>query len=233
LQVQHTPVCPQIWSCGTGTIQRLDNYVRSTNCGRAAGRRKKSVSFQSSPRLHDTECSGVPGAMPKSKLQHRRIGRREFIALGAAGLSALALRPALARELGDPRRPYGERSPFEQATRTFRVSSTPGSGSSRTPLQELCGTVTPSSLHFERHHSGVPKIDPNAHELLLDGLVERPLVFTLKDLKRFPSVSLFTCLRKSGSKYVPSCSFVLLFFSCSRFNRCSEEREAERQRLVS
>jgi sulfane dehydrogenase subunit SoxC len=142
--------------------------------------------------------------MPKSNLQSRRIDRREFIALGAAGLGALVVSPAVARELGDPRRPYGERSPFEHAARTFGTSSTPGTGSSRTPLQDLCGTITPSSLHFERHHSGVPKIDPNAHELLLDGLVERPLVFTLKELRRFPSVSrihFVECAGNSGREH--------------------------------
>jgi sulfane dehydrogenase subunit SoxC len=140
--------------------------------------------------------------MAKSNSQH--LDRRRFISLGAAGLGALVLRPAAARELGDSRRPYGERSPFEHSVRTFGASVTPGTGSSRTPLQDLCGTITPSSLHFERHHSGVPKIDPNTHELLLDGLVERPLVFTLKDLKRFPSVSrvhFIECAGNSGREH--------------------------------
>ena len=142
--------------------------------------------------------------MPRSEFQSDRIGRRKFIALGAAGFGALVLRPAAARELGDPRRPYGERSPFENATRTFGASVTPGTGSSRTPMQDLYGTITPSALHFERHHSGVPKIDPNSHELLLDGLVERPLVFTLKDLKRLPSVSrayFIECAGNSGREH--------------------------------
>lgn len=139
--------------------------------------------------------------------QHRKprpINRREFITLGAAGIGAVALQPAGARELGDGRRPYGERSPFEQAARSFGTSVTPGTGSSRTPLQDLYGTITPSSLHFERHHSGVPKIDPNVHELLLDGLVERPLVFTVKELKRFPSVSrvhFIECAGNSGREH--------------------------------
>src|SRR6266487_5363567 len=151
--------------------------------------------------------SALDGAlcyMQKSKFQPRRIDRREFIALGAAGIGALAAPLAVARELGDGRRPYGERSPFEHATRSFGTSSTPGSGSARTPLQDLCGTITPSSLHFERHHSGVPKIDPNAHELLLDGLVERPFVFTMKDLRRFPSVSrihFIECAGNSGREH--------------------------------
>jgi sulfane dehydrogenase subunit SoxC len=132
------------------------------------------------------------------------IDRRRFISLGAAGLGALVLRPAAARELGDPRRPFGERSPFEKAARTFGASSTPATGSSRTPLQDLYGTITPSSLHFERHHSGVPKIDPNVHEMLVDGLVERPLVFTLKELRRFPSVSrvhFIECAGNSGREH--------------------------------
>jgi sulfane dehydrogenase subunit SoxC len=140
--------------------------------------------------------------MAKSNSHH--LDRRRFISLGAAGLGALVLRPAIGRELGDPRRPYGERSPFEHSVRTFGASVTPGTGSSRTPLQDLCGTITPSSLHFERHHSGVPKIDPNTHELLLDGLIERPLVFTLKDLKRFPSVSrvhFIECAGNSGREH--------------------------------
>ena len=137
-------------------------------------------------------------------MSSHRIGRREFIMLGSAGLGVLALRPATAREPGDPRRPYGERSPFEQAARTFGVSRTPGTGSSRTPLQDLYGTITPSSLHFERHHSGVPKIDPDTHEVLLDGLVERPLLFTTKELRRFPSVSrvyFIECAGNSGREH--------------------------------
>ena len=142
--------------------------------------------------------------MPKSKLQSHPIGRRQFIALGAASVGALALRPAAARELGDPRRSYGERSPFETSARTFGASVTPGTGSSRAPLQDLYGTITPSALHFERHHSGVPKINSTTHELLLDGLVERPLVFTLKNLRRFPSVSrvhFIECAGNSGREH--------------------------------
>ena len=87
--------------------------------------------------------------MSKFKPHPRRIDRREFIALGAAGLGALSVSRAIARELGDGRRPYAERSPFEHAARSFGTSVTPGTGSARTPLQDLCGTITPSSLHFE------------------------------------------------------------------------------------
>jgi sulfane dehydrogenase subunit SoxC len=49
--------------------------------------------------------------------------------------------------------------------------------------------ITPSSLHYERHHSGVPRIDPAQHQLLLHGLVDRPLIFTVDEIRRLPSVS--------------------------------------------
>src|SRR3982750_3479676 len=154
--------------------------------------------------VSETDNPVCSPAHAKIQISSDQIDRRKFIALGAASLGALTVRPAAARVLGDPRRPYGERSPFENATRTFGTSITPGTGSGRTPVQELYGTITPSALHFERHHSGVPKIDPNSHEFLLDGLVERPHVFTLKDLKRFPSLSrayFIECAGNSGREH--------------------------------
>jgi sulfane dehydrogenase subunit SoxC len=66
-------------------------------------------------------------------------------------------------------------------------------------LQDICGIITPSALHFERHHAGVPQIDPRAHELLIHGLVERPLVFTMKHLRRFPSVSQIRFIECAGN----------------------------------
>jgi sulfane dehydrogenase subunit SoxC len=126
--------------------------------------------------------------------------RRKFI---AAASTAVAMTPALLyaqvpTELGAPMSPYGERSPFEKSV---RVSNSPlkTTGSSLTPLQDLNGTITPSSLHYERHHAGVPAIDPAKHELMIHGLVERPLIFTLEDLKRLPSVSRTHFLECSGN----------------------------------
>ena len=130
---------------------------------------------------------------------HFRPDRRQLLAAGAnlAGLASLL--PTSPRPLGDPRRPYGERSTFETSGRYFRASVTPATGSSRTPLQDLYGTMTPSSLHFERHHAGVPRIDPIAHELLVHGLVERPLAFTMSDLRRLPSVSRIYFIECAGN----------------------------------
>src|SRR5690606_21175295 len=91
--------------------------------------------------------------------------------------------------LGKPVSAYGERSPHETAKRGSRETKTPEASSSRTPLEDLYGVITPSALHFERHHAGAPDIDPGAHELFLHGLVDRPLALSMADLKRLPSVS--------------------------------------------
>jgi sulfane dehydrogenase subunit SoxC len=143
-----------------------------------------------------------------------RLDRRRFLVSGAAGALATAacrgtpesdLEPAppprtAVGGLGAGRRPYGERSAFEIATRSFKAdSATPGTGSSRTPLQDSHGIITPSALHFERHHSGVPTIDPARHELMIHGLVERPLVLTMADLHRLPSVSRIHFLECGGN----------------------------------
>ncbi|MFN5154029.1 MAG: sulfite dehydrogenase, partial [Gemmatimonadota bacterium] len=77
------------------------------------------------------------------------------------------------------------RSPFETPTRAPYGETV---GNSLTPLQDLTGVITPSDLHFERHHAGIPAIDPERHTLTIHGLVDRPLTFTLDDLKRFPQV---------------------------------------------
>lgn len=126
--------------------------------------------------------------------------RRSFLVTGAASLAALATRATeIPQQLGTPRRAYGERSPYETSVRYFRDSATPAAGSSRTPLQDLYGLITPSALHYEVHHAGVPSIDPHQHELMVHGLVERPLVFTMGDLRRFPSVSRFHFLECAGN----------------------------------
>jgi sulfane dehydrogenase subunit SoxC len=62
----------------------------------------------------------------------------------------------------------------------------PGTGSSRTPIHLLEGTITPNGLHFERHHNGIPDIDPARHELVIHGMVQRPLAFSLEALMRYP-----------------------------------------------
>ncbi|CUU16753.1 sulfite dehydrogenase [Bradyrhizobium barranii] len=97
--------------------------------------------------------------------------------------------------------PYGAPSPFEKGV-VKNISKTLKqyiSASSRTPLQELDGIITPNGLFYERHHGGVPTIDPAQHRLMMHGLVERPLIFTMDDLRRFPSESRIHFLECSGN----------------------------------
>ena len=56
-------------------------------------------------------------------------------------------------------------------------------------MQSLNGIITPNGLFFERFHAGRVDVDPRQHRLLIHGLVERPLVLTMDDIVRFPSVS--------------------------------------------
>jgi sulfane dehydrogenase subunit SoxC len=128
-----------------------------------------------------------------------KVSRRNLLA-GAAGAVALG-RSLGAQAPADPTkvrgrgsRPLGERSPAEKIQRLGR-----GGTSSATPHQDLYGTITPADLHFERHHAGVPEIDPRTYSLLVHGMVERPLMFTLADLKRFPAVTRTCFLECSGN----------------------------------
>ena len=143
------------------------------------------------------------GLRPDEKEVNRRTflaGSASLMALGAGKLvfghaNASAQMSNPMRVPGSLPRPYGERSPFEKLTRLGGAgpgaphgwgANAPNNFNSLTPLQDLHGIITPSSLHFERHHNGVPAIDPARHRLLVHGLVERPLIFTVKELERFP-----------------------------------------------
>ena len=105
---------------------------------------------------------------------------------------------------------YGVPAKYEsKVTRTFGRSQpgTTGSGAIRTPLEALEGAITPSGLHFERSHSGVPDIDPAKHRLLIHGMVKRPLIFTVEALLRYPMVSrvhFIECAGNSQLLYQPT-----------------------------
>jgi sulfane dehydrogenase subunit SoxC len=139
-------------------------------------------------------------------LLHRRL----FLQGGAAALAGATLltaraappdTPAWMKAPGAPMSAYGQRSPHEGAVQRA-VNATPGTtgtGGSRTPLEAIEGIITPSSLHFERHHSGVPDIAPDQHQVLIHGLVERPLIFSMDALSRYPMVSRIQFLECSGN----------------------------------
>jgi sulfane dehydrogenase subunit SoxC len=134
-----------------------------------------------------------------------RSSRRQLLRMGAAmGGGILAGQQAVLGwdtpgKLGIPLGPYGERSPFEKSARWRRDSKTPETGSSFTPLQDSVGTVTPSSLHYERHHAGIPTIDPAVHRLVIHGMVERPLSLSMAEIKRLPSVTRTLVLECGGN----------------------------------
>jgi sulfane dehydrogenase subunit SoxC len=97
--------------------------------------------------------------------------------------------------------PYTLPSKFEKhvARMGRRDEVMPGSGSIQTPLQHLRGMITPAGLTFERSHAGVPEIDPAQHRLMVHGLVRRPLLLTMDDIVRFPSVSRIHFIECSGN----------------------------------
>jgi sulfane dehydrogenase subunit SoxC len=70
---------------------------------------------------------------------------------------------------------------------------------SMTPLQHQLGIVTPNGLFYERHHAGIPDINPDTHKLVIHGMVKQPLEFSMSDLMRYPSVSPFYFMECSGN----------------------------------
>jgi len=123
---------------------------------------------------------------------------------------------------------YGQPSAYESNV-TRRTTELLSSGNMRasiavTPLQDLSGIITPNGLFFNRHHGGTPDIDPNEHRLMIHGLVEKPLVLTMDQLKRYPNVSrihFIECPANGGPEWrnpqFPSVQFAKGFMSCAEW----------------
>lgn len=137
------------------------------------------------------------------------LDRRVFLRAGMAAGTGLLCAQATGKErlpwMNAPGAPMSENGgPSDHTAHIKRLAvgsqpGTTGSGSSRTPLQHLDGIVTPSRLHFERHHSGIPDIDPAQHRLYISGLVKQPLSFSVEALQRYPMVSRIQFLECSGN----------------------------------
>jgi len=149
--------------------------------------------------------------------------RRAFLrgAAAAGGTAALGTTAAAEGELaitekqpwnqflgeGVDARPYGTPSPFEAHVRRQDVpwlTADPISSVNFTPLHELDGIITPNGLCFERHHGGIAEVDPAEHRIMINGLVDRELVFTMEDLMRFPRenhVHFLECAANSGMEW--------------------------------
>ncbi len=94
---------------------------------------------------------------------------------------------------------YGSRAQFENEVRWRFPTATKESSWTMTPLDKSDGIITPSGLHFERHHGGIPNINPDTHTLTVHGMVKTPKKFTMADLKRLPSVSRTHFIECSGN----------------------------------
>ena len=154
------------------------------------------------------------GSITHDPARRALLGRSVAAAVGVAGVAGvvpgrstaapLAVPPsnlALGRAL--PASEYGMPSKFEAHVARRRtdvlVNRQNFSDWSMTPLHQQHGTVTPNGLIFERHHSGVPEINPDEHRFAIHGMVRQPLVFTMSDLMKYPSVSRFYFMECSGN----------------------------------
>ena len=139
-----------------------------------------------------------------------KTSRRGLLQAGLGGVGALAAAgPALAQDyittaMKTPGRAfsaYGMPASYEAGVKRLvgAPGVNPGTGASRTPLEMLEGIITPSGLHYERHHNGIPDIDPASHRLLLHGLVKNPLEFSMDTLMRYPRVSAMHFMECGGN----------------------------------
>jgi sulfane dehydrogenase subunit SoxC len=143
-------------------------------------------------------AAGTMGALASGVAFHSDAGT----AARASAIEPLTV-PPWTLEPGAPllSPPYGMPASFEHEVirRSARPPAMPGSGSSMTPLADLFGSLTPNGLVYERHHAGVPKIDPDQHRLVIHGLVREPRIFAMNDLLRLPSESHVYFLECSGN----------------------------------
>ncbi|MDW5441760.1 sulfite dehydrogenase [Polaromonas sp. SM01] len=177
-----------------------------------------------------------------------RSGRRGFLAgaVAAAAASSLAAQRAMAQDdpaivnlpahskglgQGVATRGYGMPSEWEknlQRRQSPGLTRVPQSSVSFAPLQGLFGIITPSGLHFERHHQGWWDIDPTQHRLMVNGsddtMLKRPMVFSMDELMRLPSVSrmhFIECGANTGMEWgnaaVPTVQYTHGMLSCSEF----------------
>jgi sulfane dehydrogenase subunit SoxC len=141
------------------------------------------------------------------------VSRRRLL-LASAGVAGTAvagrawadtLADVPAREPGDVLSRHSERSKYVEISRIpeagpgMRNVDPSDAINAKTPLNKLVGVITPSDLHYERSHAGVPQLDPAKHRLLIHGMTRKPLVLTVNDLKAMPSVSRFAFIECTGN----------------------------------
>ena len=139
-------------------------------------------------------------------LLDRRLFLQSVVALGVAQLvagnaQAAAARPEWMNVPGEPFSPYGQPSQHEEEVARYPAPNRVlrNNGASWTPLHRLEGMITPNGLHYERHHNGVPQINPAEHKLLVHGLVRQPTFFSMDNLLRYPLRSQICFLECGGN----------------------------------
>jgi sulfane dehydrogenase subunit SoxC len=158
---------------------------------------------------------------------HAVAGRLDK-AIGKGDSNILSL-PEHSTTLGKPvvTNPYGMPSKYEanlQRRESPGLTRVSAASVSFAPLQGLFGIITPSGLHFERHHQGWQDIDPSTHRFMINGLVKNPKVYTMDDLMRLPSVSRMHFIEcgantamEWGNVAVPTVQYTHGMLSCSEF----------------
>lgn len=143
------------------------------------------------------------GVASRRRFLTASVGVAGTVVAGRALADTLADVPA--REPGAPMSGHGERSEYVHLGRLpeagpgMRNVDPADAINSKAPLDRLVGTITPTDLHYERSHSGVPNLDPAKHRLLIHGMVRKPLVLTVDDLKAMPSVSRIHFIECTGN----------------------------------
>jgi sulfane dehydrogenase subunit SoxC len=153
-------------------------------------------------------------------------------AMGAGDPNILEL-PAHSRGLGHgvATNPYGVPSQFEKnlvRRESLGLTQVSQASVSFCPLQGLFGIITPSGLHFERHHQGWWDIDPSKHRLMLngaaDGMLQRDMVLTVDEIMRLPFITrthFLECGANTGMEWgnaaVPPVQYTHGMLSCTEY----------------
>ena len=155
----------------------------------------------------------LPVARIGANRKESGLSRRNFLAVSTSVAGSVVAGHAAAESLADvpPREDGADLSGHSERSRYVKISRIPEAGpgqrnvdpsdaiNSKTPLDKLFGSITPSDLHYERSHSGVPDLDPAKHRLLMHGMVRKPLVFNVEDLKAMPSISRVVFIECTGN----------------------------------
>ncbi len=192
------------------------------------------------------DAEGVRTVWTQAKEGRRHFIRSAFVAAAAAAATPMAGAQSnpVPAEGGDPNilnlpahttglgqgvatDGYGKPSQYEvnvQRRQSPGLTQTTQASVSFAPLQSLFGIITPSGLHFERHHQGWWDVDPSKHRLMINGLVKTPMVLTMDEVMRLPSVSRFHFIEcgantavEWGNVAVPTVQYTHGMISCSEF----------------